>query len=94
MNSFLDVSEEWGCARDNISDVLAGYFEESGNQVLFCLLFYLLLLADLSKSLLSQNTLQMLFEKGDSYSGWDHVGQQIALNIVATQKHCAVPTMG
>lgn len=27
MNSFLDFSEEQGCARDNISDVWVGYFE-------------------------------------------------------------------
>lgn len=39
MNSFLGVSEEQGCARDNISYVLAVYFEKTGSQVLFCLLF-------------------------------------------------------
>lgn len=93
MNSFLDLSAEQGCARDNISDDLAGCFEKSGSHILFCLLFHLLLPTDLSKSLLDQNTLQMLFENGDSYSGWNHLGQQIALNVVATQKHYALPTM-
>lgn len=31
MNSFLDLSEEQGCARNNISDVLAGHFEKTGS---------------------------------------------------------------
>lgn len=93
MNSFLDVSEEQGCVRDNISDVLAVYFENSGSQVLFCLLFYLLLPTELFQTLLHQNTLEMLFQDGDSYSIWDNLDQWITLKIVATHKYCAVPTM-
>lgn len=93
MNSFLDVSEEQGCARDNISDVVAVYFEKSGSQALFCLLFYLLLPTELFKTLLHQNTLQMLFQGGYSYSVWNNLDQWIALKIVATHKYCAVPTM-
>lgn len=76
INSFLDLSEERGCARDYVSHVLAGYFEKSSSWVLFCLLFCLLLLTDLSKSLLNQNTLQTLSQVGDSYFRRDNLGQQ------------------
>lgn len=93
MSSFLDVSEEQGCARDNISDVLAVYFEKSGSQVLVCLLFYSLLPTGVFKILLHQNILQMLLQEGDSYSIWDNLDQWKTLKIVATHKYCAVPTM-
>jgi len=31
MNSFLDLSEEQGCARDNISDILVACSEKAGS---------------------------------------------------------------
>lgn len=93
MNSFLDLSEEQGCARDNISDILVACSEKSGSWVLLCLLFYLMLPTELSESVLIQDTLQMLFEESDSYSEWECLGLQIPFITTATQKHCAVPAM-
>lgn len=77
MNSFLDLSEEQGCARNNISDVLAGYFGKTGTRVLFHVLFYLVLPTDLSKSLLNWNTLQMLLWVGDNYSSYSRASRSL-----------------